>query len=76
MLASIPASILNHIRRRTGIPPDSIKPENALDERTTRLRRTPQPRSSVATSASTATRPTFLTMANAPEQDGMAKDMP
>src|SRR6187397_227419 len=30
MLASIPASILNHIRRRTGIPPDSIKPENAL----------------------------------------------
>jgi hypothetical protein len=34
--------------------------------RTTRLRRTPQPRSSVATSASTATRPTFVTMANAP----------
>jgi hypothetical protein len=30
MLASIPASILNHIRRRTGIPPDSIKPGNAL----------------------------------------------
>jgi hypothetical protein len=30
MLASIPASILNHIRRRTGIPPDSIKPVNAL----------------------------------------------
>ncbi|MGA8174868.1 MAG: hypothetical protein WB839_09025, partial [Pseudolabrys sp.] len=31
MLASIPASILNHIRRRTGIPPDSIKPGNALE---------------------------------------------
>jgi transposase len=29
MLASVPASILNHIRRRTGIPPDSIKPGNA-----------------------------------------------
>ena len=34
--------------------------------RTTRPHRTPQPRSSVATSASTATRPTFVTMANAP----------
>jgi len=34
--------------------------------RTTRLYRTPLPRSSVATSASTATRPTFVTMANAP----------
>ena len=30
MLASIPASILNHIRRTTGILPDSIKSGNAL----------------------------------------------
>jgi hypothetical protein len=34
--------------------------------RTTRLHRTHQSRSSVATSASTATRPSFVTMANAP----------
>ena len=33
MLASNPASILNHIHPRSGIPFDSLKTGNALEER-------------------------------------------
>jgi hypothetical protein len=38
MLASIPASILNHIRHQSGIPPDSEKISHALTKMTEELR--------------------------------------